>query len=68
MLAGLISVVIAIILTPFVLSVYFWLVYRPLENAGVGYDVVSFAKRFWLAGVLIFLAGFLWEFRRATAK
>jgi len=70
LLAGIAALVIAAVLSPFVMLIYVYVVYRPAANQAVGWDPVSFAKQplSWLIGTLIFLAGFLWEFRRATSK
>jgi cell division protein FtsX len=68
--AGLAAVLLAAMLLPFVMAVYFRIVYKPFGNEVAGWDPVSFARWpvAWLVITLIFLIGFVWEFRRAKAK
>jgi hypothetical protein len=66
--AGIIALVIATILSPFIVGLYLQIAY-PTRDVAVGWDPVSFAKwpPAWFIGAAIFMTGFLWEFRR-TAK
>ena len=70
LLAGLTALIIATVLSPFIMGIYLYVVYRPAANEAISWDPISFAKRqlIWLVGALIFLAEFMWEFRRATSK
>jgi len=70
LLAGLTALIIATVLSPLIMGIYLYVVYRPAANEAIGWDPISFAKRplIWLVGALIFLAGSLWEFRRANSK
>jgi hypothetical protein len=65
--AGLIAVIVASILSPFVMALYLYLFRRPSLSETIGWDPISFGRQpfSWLLGTLIFLLGFLWEFRRA---
>jgi hypothetical protein len=72
-LAGLAALIIATVLSPFIVGIYISLVYKPAANesiGSIGWDPISFAKQplCWLVAALIFLAGFMWELRRATSK
>jgi hypothetical protein len=66
--AGIIAVVVAIVLSPFVMGIYVYIVYHRTGQQLIGWDAVSFAKRplAWLMIATIFAAGFFWEFRRAA--
>lgn len=70
LLVGLATLIITSLLSPFIMSIYVFVVYKPTGDAGIGWDPVSFAKRplSWLIALVIFLTGFMWEFRRANSK
>lgn len=57
-------------LVPFVLGIYIYILQRPSEGQAIGWDPISFMKQpsTLLLGALIFLAGFVWEFRCVTRK
>ena len=68
LVVGIAAVVIATILSPFLMGLYLYIAYKPKENEAIGWDPISFTKRpvAWLIIALIFVAGFVWEFRRAA--
>jgi len=68
LVAGIAAVVIATILPPFLMGLYLYIAYKPKENEAIGWDPISFTKQpvAWLIIALIFVAGFVWEFRRAA--
>ena len=71
LLAGFAAVIIAAVLSPFVMALYLYVAYKPAENEAIGWDPISLVRPApWLvvAAILVFLIGFVWEFRRATAK
>jgi hypothetical protein len=72
LLAGLAAVIIAMLLSPFVVVLYIDFAYKPAGNEAIGWDPISLVHRppLWLvaSAVSIFLIGFIWEFRRATPK
>jgi hypothetical protein len=69
-LAGLLAVLAAAILTVIVVQVYVSIAFRSSENGSVGWDPISIAKPLTWLGVLlgIFLVGFLLEFFRVRSK
>ena len=69
-LAGIAVVVVVAIASLFVIVAYLSIVYRRAGSAAIGWDPISLAKPgTWLLFVIvIFLAGFFWEFRRAISK
>jgi hypothetical protein len=68
-LAGIAAVVIAAFAFLFGMGAYYWIVYRPIGNEAIGWDPISLANPVtWVTVIGIFLAGFLWELRRATSK
>ncbi|MGA8313222.1 MAG: hypothetical protein WB755_24575 [Terriglobales bacterium] len=70
LVAGLAAVLLAIMLLPFVMAIYLRIVYKPFGNEVAGWDPIGLARWpvAWAAGTLIFLIGFIWEFRRTKAK
>jgi cell division protein FtsX len=70
LVAGTVAVAMAGALSPIVMGVYFYVVYRPAANEAIGWDPTSFVKQpmIWAVTAVIFLAGFVWEFRRAHPK
>jgi hypothetical protein len=72
LLAGVVAVVLMAIALPLVMAVYFWIRRPPDTGAdfgAVGWDPISVSKPATLFVVSgIFLAGFIWEFFRATPK
>jgi len=68
--AGTAAVAIAAALSPIVMAVYFYLVYRTRENQAIGWDPTSLVTQpsIWAICALIFVSGFVWEFRRAQPK
>jgi ABC-type molybdate transport system permease subunit len=67
LVAGTVAVTIAAVLSPIVMGIYFLVVYRPGANGAIGWDPTSFARQplIWTTSALIFVVGFVWEFRRA---
>jgi hypothetical protein len=71
LLAGLAAVIIAMLLSPFVVGLYGYFAYKPNGNEAIGWDPISLVRRPpWLiiTAICIFLIGLTWEFRRARAK
>jgi hypothetical protein len=70
LIAGTVAVALAAVLSPIVMGIYFYVVYRPGANEAVGWDPTSFVKQpmIWTVTAVIFVAGFVWEFRRAYPK
>ncbi|MBZ5612549.1 MAG: hypothetical protein LAO23_00970 [Acidobacteriia bacterium] len=73
LLAGLATLIVATVLSPLIIVIYLYVVQKPAAHESIGWDPVSFAKLAnrplcWLIATLIFLAGFMWEFRRAASK
>ena len=66
--AGIATVVVAMLLSAFLVALYLFIVYKPKENESIGLDPISFAKTplAWLIVAVIFMVGFVWEFRRAA--
>lgn len=70
-LAGLAATLIAAVLSLVMMVLWVDVVYKPVGNGTVSWDLISLARsgpRFIVAGICVFLAGFIWEFRRASAK
>ena len=67
--AGTAAVATAIALSPTAMAVYFYLTYRTGVNEA-GWDPTSFVRQpsIWAISALIFVSGFVWEFRRAQPK
>ncbi len=70
LVAGTVAVAMAGALSPIIMGIYFYVVYRPDANEAIGWDPTSFVKQpmIWAVTAVIFLAGFVWEFRRAHPK
>ena len=70
LVAGTVAVVIAATLSPIVMGIYFYFVYSRGTDETIGWDPTSFVKQplIWTMTALIFVAGFVWEFRRAYSK
>ena len=70
LVAGTVAVAIAAVLSPIVMAIYFLVVYRTGASGAIGWDPTSSARQplIWATNVLIFVGGFVWEFRRAHAK
>ena len=70
LVAGTLAVALAAALSIILIGLYFYFVYRPGADEGVGWDPTSFARQplIWAITVAIFLAGFAWEFRRAHPR
>ena len=68
--AGTVAVAIAAALSPLVMGIYFYLVYRSGAAEATGWDPTSSARQplIWAISAVIFLTGFVWEFRRAHPK
>jgi uncharacterized iron-regulated membrane protein len=71
-LAGTATVVLVAIVSLLVMGVYLW-IHRPPDTGAdlgaVGWDPISLTKpATWVVVVVIFLAGFFWEFLRATRR
>ncbi len=73
-LVGVAAVVVAAIASLFATAIYLWIAYRPPDTGSegsIGWDPISVTRPApWLLliGILIFLAGFFWEFRRAIRR
>lgn len=69
-IAGIAAVVIAAALSPIVMGIYFYFVYGRGADETTGWDPTSFVKQplIWTMTTAIFVAGFVWEFRRAYSK
>lgn len=68
-IAGIVAVALAIAFMFMVIVMYGLIVLRPTGNEAVGWDPISLVRwRVWGVGalVLIFLTGFVWEFRRCV--
>jgi hypothetical protein len=69
--AGLIGVLIAAIVLPIVIVIYFAWRFPPHKpgEAAVGFDLVSVARWpvTWIVAAIIFSLGFYWEYRRLKA-
>ena len=61
LVAGIAAVVIATLL----MGLYLYIAYKPTDNEAIAWDPISLAHRpsAWLIAAVIFIAGFLWEFR-----
>jgi len=70
MLAGVLAVFVSTLLVLLCVSVHLALVYKPQRQSGtVAWDPISITRpSFWLLTLVVFLAGFLWELRRARSK
>ena len=70
LVAGTVGVLIAAALSPIVMGIYFFLVYRSGTSETIGWDPTSLVKQplIWTMAALVFMAGFAWEFRRAYPK
>jgi len=64
--AGIIAVVLATLLSSLLIGLY--LAYKSRQSEAIGLDLISFAKTplAWLIVAVIFMVGFVWEFRRAA--
>ena len=69
-LAGLQAVVIASVVLPIcaiIGTIAYSIIHPPQEEGSIGWDpiiLVRMNKRVWVIAVLIFCAGFIWEYRR----
>jgi hypothetical protein len=70
LVAGTVAVAIAAALSPIVMGIYFLVVYRPGASEAIAWDPTSFARQplIWAISGLIFVAGFVWEFRQAHPR
>lgn len=70
LVAGTVAIAIAATISPIVMGFYFFVVYRPGPDEAIGWDPTSFVKQplIWAITALIFLAAFVWEFRRSHPK
>ena len=66
--AGMVAVIIAIVLKFFAVALYVSVVFRPKANEMVGIDVIGNSKEDLVSFMLIFVVGFVWEFRRAAPQ
>ncbi|MGA8150797.1 MAG: hypothetical protein WB952_07600 [Terriglobales bacterium] len=71
--AGIVALIVAVFLTLFAATLYMSNKYPTANETQIGWDPVSLVKQAPWVGVLlglvplgIFLAGFFWEFRRAS--
>ena len=65
LIAGIIAVVIATVLTVLVVGVYISITYKPKDGETIGWDPISFVRDS-IGRIIIvvsFLVGFIWEFR-----
>ena len=68
-LAGIAAVVIAAFVYLFGMGAYYCIVYRPAGNEAIGWDPTSLLNLgTWVIVIGIFLAGFIWEFRRVSSR
>ena len=70
LVAGAVAVAMGLVLSPIVMGVYFYIVYRQGADEATGWDPTPFVKQplIWALTGLMFMAGFLWGFRRAHPK
>lgn len=70
LVGGTVAVAIAAAISPIVMGIYFYVIYRPGRNEVIGWDPTSFARQplIWAIGALIFVSGFVLEFRRVHSK
>jgi hypothetical protein len=70
LIAGSVAVVIAAALSPIVMGIYFYFVYSRGTDETTGWDPTSLVRQplIWTVTAVIFMAGFVWEFRRAYSK
>ena len=70
LVAGTVAVAMAAALSPIVMGIYFYGVYRSGAEEATGWDPTSSARQplIWAISAVIFLTGFVWEFRRAHPK
>lgn len=68
--AGTVAIAMAAAVSPIIMGIYFYAIYRPGTHDAIGWDPTSCAKEplIWVIALLVFLAGFAWEFRRAHFK
>ena len=66
LIAGIIAVMIATVLTVLVVGACISITNKPKEGEGIGWDPISFVRNSTgrIIIVVSFLAGFIWEFRR----
>jgi hypothetical protein len=70
-IAGIAALVIAAVVLPVMGILLFSLIVRPPAGEAIAFDVVSIAKSsptVWLIALIVFAAGFYWEFRRLTKR
>ena len=67
LVAGTAALSMAAALSPIVIGIYFLVVLRPGGDGTTAWDPTSFAREplIWIMFALAFVAGFVWEFRRA---
>ena len=67
--AGLVVLVMSAIVIRVVVAIFLRTIMKPAPGELIGWDPVSLARTYpvaYLLPVIIFLAGFIWEFRRAS--
>jgi hypothetical protein len=67
--AGLVALVVSAVIVPVVVAIFLRITMKPAPGELIGWDPVSLVRAYpvaYLLPVIIFLAGFIWEFRRAS--
>ena len=67
-LAGVAALVVSSILLVAISTLMFFVQVRRAGSGGIGATSVAIGPTFWILAVLIFAAGFWWEFRRASNR
>ena len=69
-LVGLLTLMAAFIVLPILGMIAYSIISPPPPGSGVGWDPVSAVKYppYWIAALVIFAAGFFWEFRRRSHR
>jgi len=69
LLAGIAAIIIAAVVSLFVMSMYVYVEYKPAGNEAIGWDPLSLLRPATIIiAICIFAVGFIWEFRRAATK
>lgn len=70
LVAGTFALALAVAVSPILMGIYFYAVYRHGADVTTAWDPTSFAKQplIWAISGLVFAAGFIWEFWRAHRR
>jgi hypothetical protein len=70
LVAGTFALALAVALSPILIGIYFYVVYRPGADVTTAWDPTSCAKQpvIWAISGLVFVAGFVCEFWRAHRR